>query len=49
MGLDQLDVFEAEGADLSRVVIGHADSNPSADYHRAIVDRGASIEFDFLG
>jgi len=49
VGLDQLDVFEAEGADLSRVVIGHADSNPSPDYHRAIVERGASIEFDFLG
>jgi phosphotriesterase-related protein len=49
VGLDQLDVFEAEGADLSRVVIGHADSNPSPDYHRAIVQRGASVEFDFLG
>ena len=49
VGLDQLDLFEAEGADLSRVVIGHADSNPSIAYHRAIVERGASIEFDFLG
>jgi predicted metal-dependent phosphotriesterase family hydrolase len=49
VGLDQLDVFEAEGADLSRVVIGHADSNPSLDYHRAIVERGATVEFDFLG
>ena len=49
VGLDQLDLFEAEGADLSRVVIGHADSNPSPDYHRAIVERGASVEFDFLG
>jgi phosphotriesterase-related protein len=49
VGLDQLDVFEAEGADLTRVVIGHADSNPSLDYHLAIVERGASVEFDFLG
>jgi phosphotriesterase-related protein len=49
VGLDQLDLFEAEGADLSRVVIGHADSNPSPDYHRAIVERGATVEFDFLG
>ena len=49
VGLDQLTVFEAEGADLSRVVIGHADSQPSIDYHRAIVERGASVEFDFLG
>ena len=49
VGLDQLDVFAAEGADLSRVVIGHADSNPSLDYHLAIVERGATVEFDFLG
>lgn len=49
VGLDQLDVFEAEGADLSRVVIGHADSNPSLAYHLAIVERGAAVEFDFLG
>jgi len=49
VGLDQLAVFESEGADLSRVVIGHADSHPSLDYHLAIVERGASVEFDFLG
>lgn len=49
VGLDQLTVFEAEGADLTRVVIGHADSHPDAAYHRAIVERGASVEFDFLG
>jgi phosphotriesterase-related protein len=49
VGLDQLAVFEAEGADLTRVVIGHADSYPDGAYHRAIVDRGATVEFDFLG
>jgi phosphotriesterase-related protein len=49
VGLDQLALFEAEGADLSRVIIGHADSNPSLDYHLAIVERGATVEFDFLG
>jgi phosphotriesterase-related protein len=49
VGLDQLTVFEDEGADLSRVVVGHADSNPSLDYHLAIVGRGATVEFDFLG
>jgi predicted metal-dependent phosphotriesterase family hydrolase len=49
VGLDQLTVFEAEGADLSRVVVGHADSNPSLDYHLAIAERGATVEFDFLG
>lgn len=49
VGLDQLAVLEAEGADPSRVVIGHADSHPDLDYHLAIVGRGASVEFDFLG
>jgi len=49
VGLDQLAIFEAECADLTRVVIGHADSNPSLAYHLAIVERGATAEFDFLG
>jgi len=49
VGLEQLRVFEEEGADLSRVVIGHADSYPRLDHYLAIVDRGASVEFDFLG
>ena len=49
VGLDQLDVLDAEGADLSRVIVGHADSHPSLDYHLAIAARGAMIEFDFLG
>ncbi len=49
VGLAQLDVFEAEGMDPARVVVGHADSNPDLDYYRRILERGASIEFDFLG
>jgi phosphotriesterase-related protein len=49
VGLDQLTIFEAEGADPSRVVIGHADSYPHLDHYLAIVERGASVEFDFLG
>jgi phosphotriesterase-related protein len=49
VGLSQLDIFEAEGADLSRVVIGHADSYPSLDHYLEIVRRGANLEFDFLG
>jgi predicted metal-dependent phosphotriesterase family hydrolase len=49
VGLDQLTIFEAEGADPTRVVIGHADSYPHLDHYLAIVERGASVEFDFLG
>jgi phosphotriesterase-related protein len=42
-------VFEEEGADPTRVVIGHADSYPVLDHYLAIVGRGATVEFDFLG
>jgi phosphotriesterase-related protein len=49
VGLAQLAVFETEGADPSRVVIGHADSYPVLDHYLEIIRRGASIEFDFLG
>jgi predicted metal-dependent phosphotriesterase family hydrolase len=49
VGLDQLRIFEAEGADPTRVVIGHADSYPHLEHYLAIVERGASVEFDFLG
>ena len=49
VGLAQLAVFEEEGADLARVVIGHADSYPRLDHYLEILRRGASVEFDFLG
>jgi phosphotriesterase-related protein len=49
VGLAELDVFESEGADLSRVVIGHADSYPNLAHYLEIIRRGASLEFDFLG
>jgi phosphotriesterase-related protein len=49
VGLAELDVFEAEGADLSRVVIGHADSYPNLGHWLEIIRRGASVELDFLG
>ena len=49
VGLDQLRILEAEGADASRVVIGHADSYPHLEHWLAIVERGASVELDFLG
>lgn len=49
VGLAQLRIFEDEGADPARVVIGHADSYPDLAHYLAIVERGASVEFDFLG
>jgi predicted metal-dependent phosphotriesterase family hydrolase len=49
VGIEQLRIFEEEGVDPARVVIGHADSYPVLEHHLAIVERGASVEFDFLG
>ena len=49
VGLAQLQVFEEEGADPARVVIGHSDSFPNLDHYLAILGRGANLEFDFLG
>ncbi len=49
LGLAQLRVFEEEGLDPGRVVIGHADSNPGLGYFLDIVQRGANLELDFLG
>jgi phosphotriesterase-related protein len=49
VGQAQLRIFEEEGVDPSRVVIGHADSYPTLDHYLAILDRGANLEFDFIG
>ena len=49
VGLAQLRIFEEEGVDPARVVIGHADSYPVLDHYLAILDRGANLEFDFIG
>ncbi len=49
VGLAQLRVFEDEGLDPGRVIVGHADSYPRLDHYLEIVRRGANLEFDFLG
>ncbi len=49
VGAAQLAIFEEEGVDPGRVVIGHADSYPHLDHYLGLLERGASIEFDFLG
>jgi predicted metal-dependent phosphotriesterase family hydrolase len=49
VGLRQLAILEDAGADPARVIIGHADSYPVLAHWLAIVERGASIECDFLG
>jgi predicted metal-dependent phosphotriesterase family hydrolase len=47
-GLEQLRVFEAAGADLTRVCIGHQDHRLHAEDHLAIVRSGCFIGFDCI-
>lgn len=49
IGLDQLDLLEAAGADPARVLIGHADTCPDQSYHRTVLERGAWLGFDTVG
>jgi predicted metal-dependent phosphotriesterase family hydrolase len=49
VGLAQLDVLESEGVAAGRVIIGHCDMVPDREYHRALAERGAFVEFDTVG
>ena len=48
-GLAQQDVFEREGVDLSRVVIGHCGDSIDLDYLEKILRRGSTIGMDRFG
>lgn len=47
-GLLQLDLLESEGVDPRRVVIGHCDKINLPEYHDAVLDRGAWVQFDTI-
>ena len=44
-----LDVFDAEGVDPARVIIGHTDENADIRQLLALAKRGAAIQFDVIG
>ena len=48
-GLDQQRVFEEEGVDLSRVVIGHSGDSTDLDYLEKLVGAGSYIGMDRFG
>jgi predicted metal-dependent phosphotriesterase family hydrolase len=48
VGLAQLDVLESEGVQAGRVIVGHCDMVPDRDYHRAVAQRGAWVQFDTI-
>ena len=49
MGLEQLEILEEEGANLEKVIIGHLDRNPDYNYHKAVAEKGAFVEYDCIG
>ncbi|MBP2296790.1 hypothetical protein [Azospirillum rugosum] len=48
-GLELLDLLEEEGADPTRVIIGHAFVHPDIDQLKAICERGACLQIDHIG
>jgi len=48
-GLEQQDVFESEGVDLSRVVIGHSGDTTDIAYLEEVMARGSFIGMDRFG
>lgn len=48
--LEVLDILEDAGLkSFARVVVGHQDAVLDLDYHLAVLDRGAYVEFDLFG
>ena len=48
-GTTALDLFAAEGADLTKVVVGHAGDSNDLSYLMALADRGAYLGMDRFG
>ncbi len=49
LGMHHLDLFEAEGVDPARVIIGHTDENADIRQLTELCERGAMIQFDVIG
>lgn len=49
LGIEQIDILEEAGADLSRVVIGHTCGSSNISYYLDIIERGAYAGFDRIG
>ncbi|MGH3650251.1 MAG: phosphotriesterase family protein, partial [Acidimicrobiia bacterium] len=49
MAVDQAKILLSEGADPSRVVMGHMDLEPDLDYLAQVLDNGVNLGFDTWG
>lgn len=48
MGIPQLDLLAEEGVDPRRVIVGHCDTINIPEYHLALAERGAFVQFDTI-
>ncbi|MFB9683765.1 phosphotriesterase family protein [Amycolatopsis plumensis] len=48
-GLEQQEIFAAEGVDLTRVLIGHSGDSADLSYLREVADRGSLLGMDRFG
>jgi phosphotriesterase-related protein len=48
-GLEQQEIFEQEGVDLGRVIIGHSGDSEDLDYLQELIKRGSYIGMDRFG
>ena len=49
IGMQHLDLFEAEGVNPARVIVGHTDENADVRFLEALCRRGAYVQFDVIG
>ncbi|MFN8533246.1 MAG: hypothetical protein U0556_06840 [Dehalococcoidia bacterium] len=49
LGNEQVDLLTGAGANSERLIIGHSDDRLDLDYHRSLLQRGVTVEFDHLG
>ena len=49
MGIEQIEVVESEGLDLSRMIVAHVDRNLDLWYHRKLLSKGVYIIYDGPG
>lgn len=49
IGMEQVRLLEASGANLDKVVIGHADTVPDLAYQEALLQEGVWIAYDCIG
>jgi phosphotriesterase-related protein len=49
MGIEQIEIVESEGLDLSRMIVAHVDRNLDLWYHRKLLSKGVYIIYDGPG